>query len=318
MKGISTSAVVISAALSVGCSMSKYRTDSDVSFDTTIGVSSQSEILILEADYPDDNYKSLGWISGEVKKRTAFNKDPTKEQANIVLSEKAKALGADAVINVTYESGVGVTTWGYIRGSGEAIKMGVSREIPSSHKVPTLRQVEQSSRQEIPALRQVEQPLSQEIPTLRQVEQSSGQEIPALRQVEQPLGQEIPALKQVEQSPSQKIPALKKVEQSPSQKVPPLKQVEQSNQVAVKPNYIVAPRLSRLREVDERDKDDCGLITTVKRNVGGHGDVSTFVKSAKNSALTEVANTGADSYFIVNVESTLYGASVTLDALRCE
>jgi hypothetical protein len=60
------------------------------------------------------------------------------------------------------------------------------------------------------------------------------------------------------------------------------------------------------------------IITSITRNVGGKGDVSTFIKSAKNSALTEVANNGADSYFIVSAESTSFGALVTLEALRCK
>ena len=42
---------------------------------------------------------------------------------NIVLAEKALALDADAVINVTYKRGIGMANWGYMKGEGEAVKI---------------------------------------------------------------------------------------------------------------------------------------------------------------------------------------------------
>jgi hypothetical protein len=131
----------------------------------------------------------------------------------------------------------------------------------------------------------------------------------------QPTSQKVQPTSQKVQPTSQKVQPTSQKVQPTSQKVQP---TSQKNQAAVKPHYIVAPRLSRLRAVDARDKDDCEFITSISRNVAGKGDVSTFVKSAKNSALTEAANNGADSYFIVSAESTSSGASVTLEALKCK
>jgi uncharacterized protein YbjQ (UPF0145 family) len=51
-----------------------------------------------------------------------YHPDPTEEQANVVLSEKAKRIGADAVINVTYESKKSYTSWGVITARGIAVK----------------------------------------------------------------------------------------------------------------------------------------------------------------------------------------------------
>jgi hypothetical protein len=133
-----------------------------------------------------------------------------------------------------------------------------------------------------------------------------------------PSSQNVQSTRQEAEPARQEVQPTRQEVQPTRQEAEPARQKEQGNQVAVKPNYIVAPRLSRLKEVDARDKDDCELITTIKRSAGGHGDVSTFVKSAKNSALTEAANNGADSYFMVNAEATIYGASVTLEALRCK
>jgi len=102
-----------------------------------------------------------------------------------------------------------------------------------------------------------------------------------------------------------------------NQQVQPSSQKVQGNQAEDKPNYVVAPRPSRLEEVDARDKDACKLIQSITRKAGGSRGTSSYVKTVKNSAITEAANIGADSYFMVNTQSTTYGASVTLEALKC-
>jgi uncharacterized protein YbjQ (UPF0145 family) len=58
-----------------------------------------------------------------VKKLTLLHNDPTKEQANEALTEKARTIGADAVVNVTYQSGIGLSTWGYIDAKGIGAKL---------------------------------------------------------------------------------------------------------------------------------------------------------------------------------------------------
>jgi hypothetical protein len=113
-------AVVVVTALS-GCAT--YRTDSNITSEPTSATSSKANVLILEG-VPDRNYKELGPVEVSVKKLTVFHKDPTKEQANEALIEKARIIGADAVIRVTYESGIGFTTWGYIDAKGTGVKFG--------------------------------------------------------------------------------------------------------------------------------------------------------------------------------------------------
>ncbi len=113
-------AVVVVTALS-GCAT--YRTDSNITSEPTSAGSSKANVLILEG-VPDKKYKELGPVEVSVKKLTVFHKDPTKEQANEALIEKARIIGADAVIKVTYESGIGFTTWGYIDAKGTGVKFG--------------------------------------------------------------------------------------------------------------------------------------------------------------------------------------------------
>jgi len=113
-------AIVAATALS-GCAA--YRTDSNITSEPTSTASSKVNVIILEG-VPDKKYKELGPIEVSVKKLTVFYKDPTKEKANEALIEKARIIGADAVIKVTYESGIGFSTWGYIDAKGTGVKFG--------------------------------------------------------------------------------------------------------------------------------------------------------------------------------------------------
>lgn len=111
-------AAVVVTALS-GCAT--YRTDSNITSEPTSAASSKANVLILEG-IPDKKFNELGPVEVSVKKLTVFHKDPTKEQANEALIEKARIIGADAVIKVTYKSGIGFTTWGYIDAKGTGVK----------------------------------------------------------------------------------------------------------------------------------------------------------------------------------------------------
>jgi hypothetical protein len=128
LKKIGLLVVVISFVTTSGCA--SYRTSSNikseptsaVKSEPTSAVSSNIRAIISEGSLPDRKYKEIGPIEVSVKKLTLFHKDPTKEQANEALIEKARAIGADAVINVTYEDGVGPFTWGYIDAKGIGVK----------------------------------------------------------------------------------------------------------------------------------------------------------------------------------------------------
>lgn len=104
-----------------GCAT--YRTSSNIKSEPNTTASSSAPVIITEGSLPDRKFKEIGPIEVSIKKLTVFNKDPTKEQANEALIEKARKIGADAVINVTYKSGVGLTTWGYIDSKGTGVKL---------------------------------------------------------------------------------------------------------------------------------------------------------------------------------------------------
>jgi hypothetical protein len=104
-----------------GCAA--YRVSSNIATPTASPTSQAAQVIITEGSLSDRAFRVLGPVEVSVKKLTLFHKDPTKEQANEALIEKARAIGADAVINVTYTSGIGLTTWGYIDAKGTAVKL---------------------------------------------------------------------------------------------------------------------------------------------------------------------------------------------------
>ena len=113
--------LAIGIATTSGCAT--YRTSSNIQIDPAQSVDRNSHVVISEGDLPDKTYREIGPIEVSVKKLTAFHKDPTKEQANEALIERARVIGANAVINVTYKSGVGFSTWGYMDAKGLGVKI---------------------------------------------------------------------------------------------------------------------------------------------------------------------------------------------------
>lgn len=113
-------ALAAGAAITSGCAA--YRVDSNVEAGPTSTASPTAHVIITEGTISDRKFEVLGPIEVSVKKLTVFHANPTKEQARYALIQRARALGADAVINVTYQSGVGLTTWGYMDAKGTAVK----------------------------------------------------------------------------------------------------------------------------------------------------------------------------------------------------
>jgi len=113
-------ASVMIVSVASGCAT--YRAESNINSAPPTASSPSSGVLISEDSLPNRVYKVLGQIEVTVKKLTIFNTDPTKEMVNEALTEKAKAMGADGVVNVTYKSGIGFTSWGYLEAKGDGVK----------------------------------------------------------------------------------------------------------------------------------------------------------------------------------------------------
>jgi Putative heavy-metal-binding len=112
--------VAIAIAGTAGCA--SYRVSSNIESTAPPASASAAEVLVSESGLPGRPFKELGPIEVSVKKLTLFHPNPTKEQANAALIEKARSIGADAVINVKYSSGIGAWTWGYLDAQGTGVK----------------------------------------------------------------------------------------------------------------------------------------------------------------------------------------------------
>ena len=73
----------------------------------------------------------------------------------------------------------------------------------------------------------------------------------------------------------------------------------------------------QLRAVTDAERNSCNFLETVTTGSGGLGDPSIHTENAMKKALVSAANAGADSYYIVNSETTGTGAFVILEALKC-
>lgn len=113
--------VLISAVVMSGCS--SYRVSSNVQSAEAVAPSQIKQVMITEKTLPEGTYSLIGPLDVSVKKLTVFHKDPTQEQADIELRKKAAGMGADAVMEVRYSSGIGLTTWGYMDAEGKAVKL---------------------------------------------------------------------------------------------------------------------------------------------------------------------------------------------------
>ncbi|RAU17207.1 hypothetical protein DN062_13625 [Nitrincola tibetensis] len=112
---------VLSVVTLSGCA--SYRVDSNIKSVQPVAVSAKENIIITEKTLPAGTFTLIGPIDVSVKKLTVFHKDPTREQANEALRERAISIGADAVMQVRYTSGIGMTTWGYLDAEGKAVKL---------------------------------------------------------------------------------------------------------------------------------------------------------------------------------------------------
>ena len=111
----------LAVSLASGCA--SYRTSSNIDGGTQPAAAPVKSIPIVASGASfNKKHRVLQKIEVSIKKLTLFHADPTRAQANSELEKRAIALGCDAVLNVQYQSGIGLTTWGYIDAQGNCAK----------------------------------------------------------------------------------------------------------------------------------------------------------------------------------------------------
>ena len=119
-----SSVFLLAAAMTTGCATWSTSSVDGKSADAkpAVAKTSPEKIIIRDTDIVDKKYKSLGDITATVNKTTIFNANPTQDQVNVKLREKASEMGADAVILVRYgNGGISIMSWGSLEGKGRAI-----------------------------------------------------------------------------------------------------------------------------------------------------------------------------------------------------
>ncbi|MEY8875087.1 MAG: hypothetical protein AB9M60_01145 [Leptothrix sp. (in: b-proteobacteria)] len=82
-----------------------------------------AQLIVTTGTLPGRRYSVIGPIEATVQKESIREKDPTRAQVNQLLADKARQLGADAVISVKYTAGANLSSWGYLEAKGMAVKL---------------------------------------------------------------------------------------------------------------------------------------------------------------------------------------------------
>lgn len=78
--------------------------------------------IVTEGDISDRPYIVLGTVTAKAGKLTWVSKNPNYDNVDSKLRDKARKIGADAVVRVRYiPTGASMMSWGGIRAEGVAI-----------------------------------------------------------------------------------------------------------------------------------------------------------------------------------------------------
>lgn len=76
----------------------------------------------IHAGEPDFEFTPIRRLEAKCESATALSPAPSIDEMNAKLREMAVSLGANAIINVKYDSGVSLTSWRSMKGTGLAVK----------------------------------------------------------------------------------------------------------------------------------------------------------------------------------------------------
>lgn len=86
-------------------------------------ISNFDGFIVTEGDISDRPYTELGTVTAKAGKLTWVSRNPDRGDVDMKLRDKARAMGADAVVRVQYTpTGASAMSWGGIKAEGLAIK----------------------------------------------------------------------------------------------------------------------------------------------------------------------------------------------------
>jgi hypothetical protein len=87
--------------------------------------------IVTEGDISDRPYAELGPVTAKAGKLTWVSRNPDWTDIDRKLREKARQMGADAVVRVRYvPTGASLMSWGGIKGEGVAIRFQTVVSVP--------------------------------------------------------------------------------------------------------------------------------------------------------------------------------------------
>ena len=113
--------LLLLVCLSSGCTT--YRTNGKIQFDS-IHLSGEKPVIhVGKIQETPDQLILLGWVDAKVTQPNWFSAAPSEEMANIILAEKGAALGADAIIYVTYSTSTNTLLNKRLEARGQAVRL---------------------------------------------------------------------------------------------------------------------------------------------------------------------------------------------------
>lgn len=86
----------------------------------------------IYAGRPDFEYEPVRRIEAKCEAAHAFSSAPSMEEVNVRLRALAAKVGANAIVEVDYDSGVSLTSWRALKGTGLAVRrVSDERQCPS-------------------------------------------------------------------------------------------------------------------------------------------------------------------------------------------
>lgn len=152
---------------------STFRTNTKTSFDS-IHLSGQKPVIhVGDISEKPDQLTLLGWVDASVTQARWFGDKPTQAQVDIILAEQGEALGADAVIYVTYSSKSSASLLTKLEARGQAVRLKNRQAIlistPTPQKQKTIEPTAVSKKESTKAIIKAESIIEKIPPTLPMV-----------------------------------------------------------------------------------------------------------------------------------------------------
>lgn len=124
--------LIIAAVVAANAAAASYGQDATTASPapTTYAELIRQQPPVTDADVTDRPYRIVGEVRAEVRKATIFSHSPSREHVFRELWERARRLGADAVVNArSGNARITAMSWGSRRSTGQAVKFLTDAEI---------------------------------------------------------------------------------------------------------------------------------------------------------------------------------------------